>query len=880
MPPAPAIHGVVFIAALLLSAPPAPGGEAGTAPMRTWLNQHCIECHDKDTKKGDLDLTALPTDYSDHVTFARWVKVHDRVRAGEMPPEKKARPPAGELDVTMTALEKDLAAADVARQKREGRSPVRRLNRVEFETTLRDLLGVPGLRVMNELPADGKSHGFDRAADALEFSFVHMDTYLAAVDLALDLATPDLVERPAVFKYRYSPWHNTRMGGKECDLMIHVMIQHRTCIGLIGMERDPTLKAVDGYKLLDDEPKSTALGFFRHMDGDSNYGLAASPMLSGFHKLRVSGYSFGWDKTKVVPTQRHGALWWGRRSTMQHYGTVDLPPNQAAVREVTTWVERGGYRGGGQDTISFNPASCEKIRDFGSDKATGLGTHGPPMDAQGVAIEWLELEGPIHDQWPPASQRALFGDLAVQEWTRASGVPKPVQQTWPPGGPNAVQDIYGDKRPVVHVVSADPAADARRLLTAFLRRAFRRPVQANDLARYGTIVASRMQAGDHFQDAMKAAYRAALVAPDALLLRGSGPHALAARLSYFLSGGPPDAALGKLADSGELMQPAVLRSQTERLLNDAKIARFIDNFTGQWLRVREIENNPPDKQLYPEFMPWHQDSMRNETNAYFAELLKDNLGIAYFVQSDFAMLNEPLADWYGVPGVRGFDLRRVALPKDSPRAGGFLAQGAVLKVTANGTSTSPVIRGAFVMERILGIVPAPPPGDVGSVEPDTRGTTTIRAQLDKHRTNASCASCHVKMDPYGFALESFDVTGQWRDRYRIRGNGMKSGTPVRPFVHGNGIDYRVTGPAVDCTGQLPDGRPFKDVRDLRGMLAADPYRLARAFLGHLITYATGAPVSIAERAEVDRILTKTRATRHGVRSLVIELVQSPLFVQP
>ena len=512
-------------------------------------------------------------------------------------------------------------------------------------------------------------------------------------------------------------------------------------------------------------------------------------------------------------------------------------------------------------------------------KETGLGTFGPPCDAQGVAIEWFEIEGPFHDQWPPASQLALFGDLPVQDWTKDSGVPKPAQQTWPKGGYSALKDIYGEnggKRPVVHVVSGEPEKDARRLLANFLRRAFRRPVAEADVAPYAEIFSTRMKAGDHFQDALKAAYRAALVSPDFLLLRGSGPHALAARLSYFLWAGPPDETLNTLADSGKLAKPVVLHAQAERMLADPKAARLIESFTGQWLRLREIDATQPDKTLYPEFRPWLQESMLAETRAFFTELLKNDLGVVNFVKSDFAMLNEPLARQYGIDGVPGFGIRRVGLPKDS-RRGGFLTQGAVLKVTANGTTTSPVKRGAFVMEQILGIVPTPPPADAGTIEPDTRGTTTIREQLEKHKRNASCASCHVKMDPYGFALESFDVVGQWRNRYRAGGgNNGKTGSAERPFVNGNGIAYHFDKP-VDCTGQLPDGRPFADVRELRTMLAANEETLARAFVGHLVTYATGAGVSFSDRMEVDKIIQRAKAKKYGVRTLLLEVVGSELF---
>jgi len=235
------------------------------------------------------------------------------------------------------------------------------------------------------------------------------------------------------------------------------------------------------------------------------------------------------------------------------------------------------------------------------------------------------------------------------------------------------------------------------------------------------------------------------------------------------------------------------------------------------------------------------------------------------------MLNEPLAELYGIKGVKGWDIRRVALPPGSKR-GGFITQASVLKTSANGTTTSPVKRGAFVMEKLLGVVPTPPPPDVGSIEPDTRGATTIREQLDKHRTNASCASCHVKMDGYGFALESFDVVGEWRDKYRTL-----SGAALPKRVHGRPVEYR-NGPAVDCTGAMPDGRAFADVDGLRALLVADPERLARAFAFHLVTYATGGDVTFADRVRVEAIVSRAAAAKYGIRSLVHEVIQSDLFL--
>jgi hypothetical protein len=844
------------------------------APVSDFLAQHCVECHSGDTKAAGLDLTTLELQLDKPHNFATWEKIHDLVASGEMPPQKSARPPQASRAAFLSVLDEQLTRADVARQDRDGRTGIRRLSRVEFENTLRDLLVVPHLRVLSDLPADGKSFGFDRSPAALDFSFVHLAKHLAAVDAALDAATPAFAEQPQSFTYRWYPWNVTVIG---------TLTEHKEAIGLIGLKRDETFFA-KASRITDEEPKATAIGLFRIGDDSARYRVSPfTPVIDGLHRIRVSGYSFGWDGKQVVPTEQHGAVSFGILSEGRNLGLVNLPPNKAEVVELTAWLRRGGAMTPGvPDELRFTPETCQNLGHYaGSRNGIRQDVIGPPHQAPGVAIEWIEIEGPIHESWPPPSQLALFGDLPVQVWTAQSGVPQPVQQVWPRGRHTASQprDIYGsrnEKRPVVHVVSNDPLRDGPRLIASFLRRAFRRPVNKAETQFYVDIFTDRFKAGLHFQDALKDAYRAALTSPDFMLLNPASPHATASRLSYLLGASPPDDALLVASERGELADSSKLRAQAERLLADPKVARFIDNFTGQWLRLRDIDATQPDKQLYPEFTTLLQESMVAETRAYFHELLRRDLGAVHIVKSNFAMLNQPLAKHYGIANVIGHQLRRVELPKDSLR-GPFLSQASMLKVTANGTTTSPVRRGAFVLETLLGITPAPPPPGAGSIEPDTRGATTIRELLDKHKTLATCAGCHAKMDPYGLALESFDVTGEWRDHYRA--TGAKGREEDRKIVNGRGIYYHFEKP-VDPSGQLHDGRSFEGFVELRDLLAADERGLARALVGHLVTYATGAPVTFADRREVERILDRAEPSRYGVRTLLLELVLSPLFAKP
>ena len=352
-------------------------------------------------------------------------------------------------------------------------------------------------------------------------------------------------------------------------------------------------------------------------------------------------------------------------------------------------------------------------------------------------------------------------------------------------------------------------------------------------------------------------------------------HALATRLALFLWNSIPDERLRALADSSELSRPEALRAQTERMLGDAKARRFVEAFTDYWLDLRKIDDTSPSTTLYNDYEL--DDPLKlaaiEETRLFFAELLRADLPARNIVDSDFTFLNERLAEHYGIAGVAGVQFRKVNIPSDSLR-GGLMTQASVLKVTANGTTTSPVIRGHWITERILGVETPPPPATVEAVEPDIRGAVTIRQQLDKHRANSSCASCHSKMDPPGFALESFDVMGGYRDRYRAVSDKV---APVKGFgVNGQAFAFHYALP-VDSAGALPDGRQFADVRELKRLLVLDEEPIARNLVRQLTIFATGATVRFSDRDEIEKILETARASRFGVRSLVHAIVQSELF---
>ncbi len=792
-----------------------------------------------------------------------------------MPPADSEQPPKAERTALTSQLAKSLVLAEQARFELEGRAPIRRMTRAEYEHTIRDLLDLAGIPLANGLPEDGNAHGFDKNAAALDISHVNMAKYLEAADQALDMA---IVTQP------HPPQRQTH----RMSLARHVyhILMNGDAVMLQDGQADPTfpptgdIRHVGPVEHINNArgalERGASVGVFRH-EGESfkPYFYDFAALYPGRYRIRTSFWSFQWDKGRVLPARGTEAARLsvvqlqdnGRGGGHPSYilGYYDAPSLQPQVHELETWLNF-------KDTIGFNTASLAPVVNYNR-PGRAMAFTGP-----GIACDWFEVEGPIHDVWPPVSHRRLFGDLPLVpfETKNQPGITLPKrkllrQETQAPNRPDTPSGNWT-------VASAWPQADADRLLASFLPRAFRRPVPVELRQQYVALATERLARGDCFEAAMRYAYRAALCSPDFLYhvehADAFDQHALAARLSYFLWNSLPDDTLTLLANTGKLHSPTVLHEQVERMLKDPKSDRFIEDFLGQWLSLRKIAANDPDRKLYPEFSPYLQDSMLAESHAYFRELIEKDLGARYLVQSDFAMLNEKLATHYGVPGVAGSQIRRVPLPADCPR-GALLTQGAVLKVTANGTTTSPVPRGAFVMARLLGEPPEPPPPNIPAVEPDVQGATTIREQLDKHRSLAACASCHAKMDPPGFALESFDVIGGERDRYRSIGEGEPAPRgAIDPLIP---IQFKL-GPPVDASGVLPDGRTFSGINEFQTLLAAEPERLLTNLAEQFCVYATGRPIGFSDRDEIAQIVERTQASGGGIRALIHELVVSQLFL--
>jgi hypothetical protein len=384
--------------------------------------------------------------------------------------------------------------------------------------------------------------------------------------------------------------------------------------------------------------------------------------------------------------------------------------------------------------------------------------------------------------------------------------------------------------------------------------------------------------------AVRTILRALFSSPDFLYLTAPpGPlddNALAARLALFLWKSMPDEQLMGLAGQGKLTDPSQLRLQVDRMLNDSKSKRMVVDFANQWLRLSDIEATTPDKQLYPEYDSLLKMAMLEETYSYLQYMIENDSPCQDLIASDYTFLNRRLAEHYQMDEVRGLEMQRVKLPAGSVR-GGLMTQASVLKVTANGTTTSPVRRGSWVLTALMGTPPNPPPAGAGSVEPDTRGTSTIRELLEKHRSDASCNNCHRSIDPPGFALESFDVIGGFQERYRLVAHGDLVGQgdlvpPTRKFLGRNVWEYRL-GKPVDPSGQTADGKRFRDIQQFKQQLLQEREKVAENVIRQLLIYSTGEEIQFADRQVVKAILESSRASNYGLRTIIHQVVASRLF---
>jgi len=814
--------------------------------VRAFISQSCADCHDDTDPEGGLNLSALAWNLKNNSTRDHWIRIYDRVAKKEMPPDPDSISNT-DRNVLLSTLKEAIITADLADIREQGRGPMRRLNRDEYQQNLRDLLHLPLLDIRDVLPEDRESHHFNKTTEVLDLSRVQLTAYLYATEVALHRAIAEAPTSPPVTTFRAigrNLFAELGTFGNREAMFFSKDSQALENSRVKEWESDPTVEMAL-FRSADWPYYGYPRGFVAQKDGEYRVKFKARAV------RQLPGYRLEPAKHPVPMTFR------ARKPSGPDVsgdvrvtgGLFDILPEQAEY-ETTVLLKAG-------ETFEYSLLGLPVplARNVNGGEPTYRYPPFPPGGQPGIAFQSLEIEGPIPSQeWPPAPHRILFDDLPL----RASS---------------------GESILLVEVVPLNPQADAARLLRRFIQHAARSPVPEESIEQFEQLINAQLSNGTTFTEAMLIGYQAFLCSSHFLYLYephlDQNQYATANRLSHFLTNSRPDDQLITLAREQRLRDPETLREETNRLIQSPEFDRFVKNFTDYWLSLRHLHRDEPDILRHPEyrFDNYLIESMERETRAFISAMIRENLPASTVVDADFVFVNDRLAAHYGFPPVDGSAMRKVSVPPDSPY-GGLLTQAAILKVTANGTSTSPFIRGAWMMDRLIGQPPPPPPPNVPGVEPDIRGAKTIRELLALHTNSASCASCHAKFDPVGLALENFDILGGWRTRYR----GSEEGERVTGIDRaGHDFSYTLAS-AVDASGQLLDGQQFHNVRDLKRIFSADSRPLARNLLHQFIVYSTGTSVRFSEREEIERILDECEDHDYRVGDLLRGLVTSPIFL--
>ena len=795
------------------------------APLsENFLKDYCIKCHGAEKQKGDRRFDTLSASIKTPDDALAWQEILDQLNKGEMPPKKERQPQKAELLATVDAITQSIGAATQRFKGTAAHTVLRRLNSFEYTHTIGDLLGldVTAWNPSDAFPAETRVGGFDNNSEAQVTSGMLLDHYFAAAEKAVQRATA-FGSMPESKSYaQKSPFHFEK---KDANKVLHL----------------PDVFKTDRYRWVS-KTGYTDL-FARHYRGGH---IGFEPLAhggapqSGRYTIRVQAaaidlvhhYKFLDDFHNGDPiVMEIIAVTRGDGKVPEGF----IPHRSIAVVELTSdkpqWFEwTVNLNRGEEPEVCFrNGVPAAKALGYGLAKhAEGYPELEAAAKTKGGAKAMLQayrgpklriwevqVQGPQIDQWPLPGHTLLYGKLTPEQVSRAN-IPE--------------------------------------RLRIFASAAFRRPLRPGDLAPIEKLVAAKLDAGMKPMDALQLGFQTILCSPAFLHVHeGTGKlneYALASRLSYFFWSSIPDATLYQLAASGKLHEPATLGAQVDRMLADPKSQRFVQNFIRLWLNLDHIGEMP----VSPDFKDYHRDNietaMRAETEMFFRHILDKNLPPREFLSANYTFVNRELARHYGLPPVQGSQLRQVPLP--TAARGGLLTQAAFLTASANGVDTSPVLRGVYVQDKLLGYTPPPPPPDVPILEPDVSGATNIRDQLAKHRTIETCASCHRKIDPFGFALENFDATGNWRSTYAEKQK-------------------------IDPSGDLPSGEKFKDTADFRNLLIARHEQFTRALTEKLLTYALGRAPGLTDRPVIDGITKNVSASKAGFKDLIRAVVLSESF---
>jgi len=830
----------------------------------TFFRQNCLDCHSGDSAEAKVNLKFVQRDWSQPATSHFWEKVLSAIEDGRMPPVDTDQPTKAERAAASRKLH-----AVLQENVRPGGTVLRRLNRTEFENTIRDVLNVP-FTTPPSFPADADTHGFDNVAEGLILSPPLMEQYfLVATDVA-DLIIPPLrpkVEvkaetvsiRPDDFSVNFEGSKVQKVGDKKVLRLVtknEVLVRSSSWPTRFEAQHSGkySLKVTAGtFKPVDQKPltlkllaiKSTGTSF------TSVYGLRELGVLEiqPHKKLHVQELDVVLQKGETI------AFYWANSP----FGW-DRNGKEEAARQL-------------RERLS-DPAKYAAWLKMGFDRGR-TPTAGWKQMKQLVSGDTLNLKDPrlkkLPQRFTATHQNQLMWMFEVMHHEVGPALDIYSLTVTGPTQLHEEKEVQQQrKRTEAFLGRREGRTDrdyATAILTPFLSKAFRRPATKAQVKKYVDIAISHHVDGHRFEDGIHLAIRATLCSTH-FLYRGASEgklddYDLASRLSYFLWSSPPDDALRKAAAAGQLSDPEVLAKQTQRLLNDRRATRFLRSFVDQWLDLKLLPEIMPDPRLL-KFTDKDLKAITEETRLFVDEILRENHPIETFIDPDFTYLNIRNARLYGMKEIKGDAMRRVALQKGG-RTGGILGQASVMMATANGVDTQPVLRGVWLLENVFGESPPPPPSAVPAIEPDTAGATSIRELLSRHQADASCATCHRRIDPLGFALENFDPVGRWRTHYPLY-EKQKNGNIVTK-----------DGPKVDAEGKLPDGTQIRGVSDLKQYLVANIDQFSACLAEKLLIYGTGRPMNYADRQVVKHLVAEVRKQGNGFQDLIIAVVSSESF---
>ena len=813
------------LAAALLTFSNLPLNAAGDAePVHHFLSTYCNDCHGADKQKGDrrFDQLALPVAKVD--TLIELKDILDQINLGEMPPKKSKQPSSEEQKAFIEQITQALTQGREALASTGGSTVLRRLNRTEYLHTIGDLfeLNMSAFDPTTKFPRDQSAEHMENLGDVLQTSGYLLDQYLDAADAVVE----------KVFAHQQQPkeqaWHfQGEFKTKAKSEKKRNEYDNRHLLVMECMDSDTH---VGGY------------GFIN----DFEDGVPAD----GFYEVQVLVKAMNRQHPydpEIFETDQREPFRLGIVPGDTRIGPLDLPqPLQPMLAEVALddadakWITMKIWLDAGQTPRFVFPNGPEEIRStwfkiaayhkdlwpqFMDEDDKRDGKPGIVEAKQitlhvckfpHIRIDEVKIRGPIHEQWPPAPQVAVLGKASFA------------------------------------------AEKMREALQAFADRAYRRSATKDEVDRLMAVAEKRISMGHSALEGFKAALKAALCSPAFVYLSQEtqngtaklSSNALASRLSYFLWSTMPDAELM----SQDLTKPDVLMAQTRRLLASPRSDAFVSGFLDSWLNLRNLGGMPPDRGEFEEYYSKDfQNAFKTETRMFMRDLIDRDASLVNFLDSDYSFLNQPLATHYelgelGDPA-KAHEFRKVSFKTD--KRGGLLGMGSVLTITANGIETSPVTRGVFLLENILGTPPPPPPDDVPAIDPDVRGAKSIRELLSKHRESPNCYGCHQKIDPLGFALENFDAIGDWRPR--------------------------IEKTKIDSSGELPSGEKFDDVAGLKKILVQRKDLFARMLTDRLLAYACGRRMEALDEGVVEKIVSELPKKQYGLRSLIEAVVTSELF---